>query len=100
MRRPKFSREEQYFVDWAKSSTGGQSSDVWAYLLPTALIAAFAVLFQSIPMLVCAFIVICVFRVREEFAQRKWAPIWTSIINKYEEALAGCDSTPEPEGEG
>jgi len=97
MRRPNFTREEQYFVDWSKSSAGTHKSDMWMYLVPTALIAAFAVFFESTMMLGCAFVVICFFRVKEDFDQRKWAPIWPSIIAKYEEALADDEPTTESE---
>ncbi|QDU46981.1 hypothetical protein Mal52_55090 [Symmachiella dynata] len=99
MPRPQFTKQEQVLIDWVKVSSGDSSSYMWTYLVTTAIIAGFAVYFESIVMLVCAFVIVGFFRIKEEHAQKRWAPIWTSILTKYEEALADGDVSPEQEGE-
>ena len=63
-----------------------------AYVITGALLAGFAANFESIPMMLSAFVVVCGFRIYEERFQTKWVPMWQSIIAKYE-AAAGVEST-------
>ena len=46
--------------------------------------AAFAIYFHSMMLLLCAFVEVCGFRLYENWYQGKWMPIWSSIIQKFE----------------
>lgn len=60
---------------------------MWGYLIGGAVIAAFAAYYDSVPMLLCAFVVVCAFRIYEQRCESRWTPIWRSVIDKYEAAL-------------
>ena len=94
---PDFTPDEQYLIDSLKSpgATRGSSSQMWGYVISGAIIAAFAAYYASVPMMLCAFAVVCGFRIYEERYQRKWMPIWRSLIEKYEAAVTGSDSDVE-----
>ena len=85
---PDFTDDERYLVTSVKSPTAraGFNSYMWGYLLGGSLVAGFAVLQESIMMMFAAFTLVCVFRVYEEHLQSKWAPLWRTILEKYEAA--------------
>jgi hypothetical protein len=46
-------------------------------------------------MLLCAFAVLCGFRIGEAWQQSKWTPVWLSILQKYEAAASAGDAVPD-----
>jgi len=93
---PNFSPEEQYLINIVKSSEISASNPyMWGYVIAGLLMCGFAAYHNSIPLLVCAFLVICGFRLYEEWYQRRWMPIWRSIIDKFEHCAMG---TPHSSG--
>ncbi len=91
---PEFTNDEQYLINFIKSqnAVGGSSLYMWSYVLGGITIAGFAAYFGSIPMMGAAFVVVCGFRIYEDWYQLKWMPAWRSIIAKYEAAAAGNGS--------
>jgi len=86
---PKFTTDEEFLIKFVKSPTAGMQSNsyMWSYILGGMALAGFAAYYENVWMLLSAFIVVCGFRIYEEWYQRRWLPLWGSIINKYEAAL-------------
>lgn len=85
---PDFTDEERYLIDGLKSQgAAGASQYMAGYLIGAAVLAGFAFYSASLPMMAVAFLLVVGFRIYEELNQRRWTPIWRSIIEKYEEAL-------------
>lgn len=86
---PEFTDEEQYVVSFYKSQqpTGVLSalSNDLPYLVPNLIIAGLGVYFESIAVLVAAFIVLVGFKAREAYYQPRYHEITRSILFKYEQ---------------
>ena len=98
MSLPEFTPDEQYLIHYVKSQKAAGPHYVWGYVIGGMILCGFAAYYDSIPMMVAAFVVVCGFRVYEEWNQSRWTPIWRSIINKFE-AAALTDSVPNDDGE-
>jgi len=99
---PNFTDDEQYLINCAKSTKVNGQSYMWGYLVAGAALVGFGAYHDSVPMMLCAFAVVCGFRIYEEIFQSKWLPLWRSIIAKYEAAARGdvvghVDSDGEPD---
>lgn len=87
---PELTPDELYVINYMKSRMASAwSPHEWSYLLTGVVLCALGAYYESIPFLVCAFIVVCGFRVSEDLSQRKWLPVWRSIFEKYEAAARG-----------
>ncbi len=86
---PEFTSDEQYVIDFVKSPKASSLSIAWmcGYLSGGIVIAGFAAYLGSVPMMGTAFVVVCCFRIWEEWYQTRWLPLWRSIIAKYEAAV-------------
>jgi len=89
MALPDFNADERYMINAVKSNTGMSNAYMWGYLIAGLLMGGFGVYHNSVPLMACAFLVVCGFRLYEEWYQRKWLPIWRSIIDKYEASATG-----------
>src|SRR5688500_4878711 len=83
-----FNADEQYLINYIQS----QSASRWnpfmlGYLLPAIVLCLFGAYNSNFALIVCAFVMMCGFRLYEEHHQRKWAAILKSIVEKYEAAL-------------
>jgi hypothetical protein len=87
---PHFTNDEQYLINCVKSPTASTSASayMWGYIVTGALIAGFSAWKEDTLLMLCAFVIVCGFRVYEERFQAKWVPLWKSIIEKYEYASA------------
>jgi hypothetical protein len=88
MPAPAFTREEEYLISLLRGDIQESSAFMWSYLLPGLALAGFAAVYDSVWMVLSAFVVVCGFRVYEESFAKKWKPTYRSIILKYEEAIA------------
>ena len=94
---PKFTDNENYLINSVKSPIArGPNTYMLTYVVFGACIAGFAAYYGSIAMMVTAFVVVCGFRIYEEWYQKKWEPLWCSIIDKYEAACVR-ESQDEPD---
>jgi hypothetical protein len=91
MPAPQFTADEQYLISWAKSSAATTNPFALGYLAAGIMICAVAAYYDSIPFMVVAFIVVCGFRLWEEWYQAKWAHLWGAIVTKYEAAAFGTE---------
>ncbi len=93
---PDFTDNEKYLINHLKSSMATTwNSYMWGYLIGGALVAGYAAYHRDINMMLVAVLIICGFRVYEEYHQRRWTPVWRSILEKYEQAAtAGDAATP------
>lgn len=92
---PKFTDEERYLINYVKSfdrSVGHASSYMWGYLSGAAIVAGFAVYYDNVWMVLCAFAIVCAFRINEERHQHRYTAVWRDIIAKFEEASAGVEA--------
>ena len=91
---PDFTDDEQFLINCVKSPSATQQSNsyMWGYVIGGVLVAGFAAYYQSVPMMLAAFAVVCGFRIYEDRFQSKWTPLWKSIIEKYESAATGASS--------
>ena len=96
MTKPHFSDEEQYCINWAKTGQGFNIAFDLGYLIPSFVLAGCGIYWSEPFPLFAALGVIAVFKVWEWSYQYKWAPVWKSIIEKYEDAVA----EPEKDYEG
>ena len=88
MKRPQFTPEEQYLVDISKSPSATRDRTyMWTYLASGILLAAFATYHGSMGMMLAAFIVVCGFRIYEDWYQRRWEEPLRTLIQKYEAAF-------------
>ena len=92
MPMPTFTREEEYLVAAIRSESKGMQAFMWSYVLSGLALAGFAAFYGNVWMMFSAFVVVCGFRVYEEWWQEKWKPIFRSIILKYDEAVRLLDS--------
>lgn len=92
MANPDFTTEEQYLIGSLKV---GNSSNtyMWSYLINGFFFALIAAYHENVPLLMCVFLVVCGFRIYEEYSGKKWGPMYQSIIEKYETALTELPST-------
>lgn len=97
MARPQFTDDELYVIKYTQSATAATTANsyMWGYVLGGAALAAFAAYYQSVPMLLSAFVVVCGFRLYEDRLQLRWVPVWQSILHKYEAALEASDSATD-----
>jgi hypothetical protein len=93
MPQPEFTSEEKYLLNYLKSDSARQTSNpfLWGYLLGGVLLAGFAAYHENPAMMLSAFAVVCGFRLYEEWHQRRYQPLWRSIIQKYEQALGSTE---------
>ena len=98
---PGFTDDERYLINRVKSPSANQQSNsyMWSYVIGGVLVAGFAAYYQSISMMLAAFVVVCGFRIYEERFQSKWTPLWKSIIEKYESAAAGASGHDHSAGD-
>lgn len=90
MKCPKFTAQEQYLINYMRSADAAGRSRGYSlgYVVVACVVAGYGALNDSIPMVVIGFLVVVGFRVYEEWYQSRWSPVWRSIFNKYEAALA------------
>ena len=95
MSRPQFTDDEEYLIRAGLAPTVYAQSNafMWGYVLSGVALAGFATYSQSFPLLLSAFAVVCGFRLYEERYHAKWAPLWRSILGKYEAALRETDQS-------
>jgi hypothetical protein len=91
---PDFTNDEKNLISAVKSSKNSINHTMWAYITSGLIMFAFAIYYDSIPLMSCAFLFVGGCRLYEEWHQRKWLPIWHSIIDKYEAALNKSWDTP------
>ena len=92
---PEFTPEEQFFINYMKSQKYADSSYTWGYVLGVIAVFAFGVYYDVFLITAGAFIGIIL--IYELSGQAKWAPLWHSIINKYESAPTETDrADPSP----
>jgi hypothetical protein len=46
-----------------------------------------------VPLLACGMTVVCGFRIWEEWHQRRWTPVWRSVVEKLEAAALALESS-------
>lgn len=92
---PDFDEKEQYVIHWMKAHKSAEVNPcMWAYLVTGALLFGFGAYYSNVAFMACAFIVVCGFRLYEEWYQARWQPTFRSIILKYESALSVQRSSP------
>ena len=94
MPRPHFTDDEEYLIRLVLSPTAKLQSNafLWGYLLGGAALAGLATFTGNFALLLSAFAVVCGFRLYEERYQAKWAPLWPSILGKYEAEVGEADA--------
>jgi len=97
MPRPQFTDDEEYLIRLVLSPTANLQSNsyMWGYLLGGAALAGLATYTDSFALLLSAFAIVCGFRLYEERYQAKWAPLWRSIVSKYEAGIREIDVPQE-----
>ena len=66
---------------------------MWGYVSGSILLAGCGAYYDSVGVMIVAFIVLVGFRIYEEHYQKRWVPLWRSVIQKYETVLeATADS--------
>ncbi len=96
MTKPQFSNEEQYLINSLRMGKGGNIAYDLGYLIPSFVLGGCGIYWNHPFPIFAAFGAIAAFKVWEWSQQSKWAPLWKSIIDKYEDALA----EPEMNDEG
>jgi hypothetical protein len=98
MPNPDFTPQEKYVISYLKSPAAIRSSAsfMWGYVIGSILLAGCGVYFDSVFVLIVAFIVLIGFRIYEEQYQKGWLPVWCSIVRKYETALEASVDSREP----
>ena len=85
---PDFTPIEEYIVKAIKVESPGRGASATAgYLVACIVMAAIAVYQSNHLLMNLAFLVLCVFRIYEAYAQWKWHPYFRSVIEKYEAAI-------------
>lgn len=86
---PKFTRAERLLIDSVKCTTQPYQLSLtpWGYIVGGSLLALCGAQVDSVMMLFVAFNLVVVFRILEEWNQRRWTPIFRSIFEKYDSAL-------------
>jgi len=96
MTKPDFTPKEQYLLSVYRLPLGRwllfRDGRMWGYVLFGALMCGFGAVFQSIVMMVIGFIVVCGFRIYDEWESSRWSPVLRSIIIKYDAAV-GVEDT-------
>ena len=89
MTRPEFTADEEFIIAYTKSprAVGDSIAYLCGYIIGGAIVAGVAAYYDSVLMMLAAFIIVCGFRVYEEWFQYRWFPCWRSIIGKYEAAI-------------
>lgn len=94
MPAPQFTREEEYCISALRGDIPESAAFMWSYILPGLVLAGFAAYYDSVLMVLSAFVVVCGFRIYEESFAAKWKPLYRSVILKCEEAVnAGGENT-------
>jgi len=90
---PEFTPDEQFFINYIKSSRASSmwNSPMWAYVIGSALLCAYAVPYKQMSLMVVAFVILVGYRIFEHCQEMKWQPICRSIIEKYEAAADESD---------
>ena len=91
MTKPRFSVEEQYLIDSVRTGGTSDFSFELGYLIPSFVLAGCGIYWGHPFPVFAALGVIAAFKAWEWSYQRKWAPHWQSIFDKYEEAVAELD---------
>lgn len=86
---PEFTDDEQYLINFVKSPAASSENNtfMWGYLIGGFALTFFGTIRNEVTLILVAFVLVCGFRIYEEFIQAKWTKIWSSIIGKYEAAL-------------
>jgi hypothetical protein len=85
---PNFTADEKYLINYMKSRAVRYASGyMFGYVAGGLLLCGFAVYYDSIALMVSAFLVVCGFRLYEEWYQHKYMPVWRSVLQKYESAV-------------
>jgi uncharacterized membrane protein YhiD involved in acid resistance len=89
MSKPEFTADEQFLVNYVKSTKAVSSSGnyMWGYVSGAILVAGCGFYYESIYVMAIAFVVLIGFRIHEERLHQQWQPLWKSIILKYEATL-------------
>lgn len=89
MPRPDFTPDEQYLVNYAKSPTARRNAGAftWGYVMGGIALGCCGAYYKSVELMVVAFALVIGFRIYEERYQRRWDPVFRSLIAKYEAAL-------------
>ncbi len=87
---PEFTPDEQLLINSVKSpkNMASLNSYMLAYILSGIILGAFGVYYESVPMMGATIVVLCGIRIYEEWWTSKWMPLWRSVIDKYEDAVA------------
>lgn len=90
MARPDFTPVEQYVVHATLKQEGGSLRFIseLGYLIPSGAIICLGVYSDEPVAFLVAFTVILIFRLWDVSQQVKWSPVFKSIFQKYESALA------------
>ena len=87
---PEFSEEEKYLIEYVKSkSERSWDGHVIGILVGGVFLCFLGAWYNNVMLMICAFVVLCGFKLYEEQYQRKCLPIWRSIFAKYESAISG-----------
>ncbi len=94
MALPEFTPDEAYFIGCVKSPSymGISSAFPLGYMVGSRVLAGFGLYHENLLMIASAFVVLCGFRFYEARLESKSIPVWRSIIEKYESALADTPS--------
>jgi hypothetical protein len=87
---PTFTPDEKCLIDAIRGDRTQSFSDVLVYSLAGMALAAFGVFYDSVWMMLSAFVILCGYRVWEEWRQARWRPILRSIVLKYDQAIHGA----------
>src|SRR5688500_7635043 len=91
---PKFTDDEQYLLTAIRSENNSSGGDfMWGYILGAVAFAGFAAYHENTLMMLCAFAVVCGFRIYEERYHAQWQSVFRSIIAKYDQAIAQASAT-------
>jgi hypothetical protein len=90
MGRPEFTRDEQYLINCTLSPSASRiaSHAAWWQLAVASGLFGFGIYSEVPVMLYAGFVTLVAFKVQEMIQGRRWGPLWSSVFQKYEEALS------------
>jgi hypothetical protein len=84
---PEFTDEEQYLISAVRAEQQGSNTYMWTYVCCALLLAGTSAFYGNPWGVLSAVVVVCGFRLYEEYYQARWTPVWKSVIRKYEQAI-------------
>lgn len=93
MSPPDFTKEERYLIDHAKRGMKSATVMLWFYIIYGASVGIYAFESRSGTAITAAIIGMLASRVAEHMKNRRWFPVWVSVIRKFDAALSAQENS-------